>query len=206
MSTRGEILKSRWDAKLLTPNFLSIARLLLLPLGLLYVYKSRTLLTLLVFGIIALTDALDGLLARRWRCTSKVGKALDHVVDKVVFLAVTYALYLWRDFPLGAFIFLLLREVATVSVGGYLFLKGQRLEPNIVGRLSGFFFSLVLLSYFLRWHFRELILWISIGLLTVASLNYMRLYVIKLTGVVNEKSALTINTDDPEEKNDSSDI
>lgn len=206
MPTQDEILKTKWDARIIIPNFLSTVRLLLLPFGLHYIHENNALFAILLFSLIALTDALDGVLARRWSCTSKVGKALDHVVDKTVFLSVTFALCLWRDFPIGAFVFLLVRELATFGVGGYFFLQGRRLEPNAVGRFSGFFFSLVLLSYFLRWPFRKFILWISLALLFIASLNYMRLYIIKMAGVSDTRATLTINAEDSKGENESRNI
>jgi CDP-diacylglycerol---glycerol-3-phosphate 3-phosphatidyltransferase len=42
-----------------------------------------------------LTDALDGFLARRLHCQSRLGATLDSVADLFMFSAVIYALFVW---------------------------------------------------------------------------------------------------------------
>lgn len=200
MPIQDKVVKPKWDSRVLVPNFLSIARLILLPLGLFYIREEKIFYALGTFGLIAATDAADGLLARRWSCTSKVGKILDHVVDKIVFISVTYALSLWKDFPLWAFLFLLVREVATVGVGGFLFIRGFKLEPNAVGRIAGFFFSLVLLFYFLEWPLRGALLWISLALLLLASLNYTKLYIVRYLFLSESVDSMRFDPSDPDGK------
>lgn len=74
------------------PILLTWLRILLIPLmiGIYYVPDSwvagvgRDLAAMLVFVIAALTDWLDGYLARRWNETSAFGAFLDPVADKLV--------------------------------------------------------------------------------------------------------------------------
>lgn len=78
------------------PNLLCITRILLTPyLGFLIIsYKFDS--ALVVLGVAALTDLLDGWIARTWKSqSSRVGSFLDPVADKVLigtlFLTLTYA-------------------------------------------------------------------------------------------------------------------
>ena len=69
------------------PNLLTLFRIALIPvLVVLYFVPStnRELLLTVVFVMAALTDWLDGFLARRWNATSALGAFLDPVADKLI--------------------------------------------------------------------------------------------------------------------------
>ncbi|XP_045461635.1 probable cardiolipin synthase (CMP-forming) [Harmonia axyridis] len=78
------------------PNFLCLSRIVLSPyLGLLIV-QSDFEFALGILGFAAVTDLLDGWIARTWKSqSSKVGSLLDPVADKclvaTLFLSLTYA-------------------------------------------------------------------------------------------------------------------
>jgi CDP-diacylglycerol--glycerol-3-phosphate 3-phosphatidyltransferase len=75
------------------PNILTSLRIALsalLPLLL----GSRTAF-LIVYLVCGLTDALDGFIARRFHCQSKLGSLLDSIADVCMFGAVIYALVVW---------------------------------------------------------------------------------------------------------------
>ena len=90
------------DGKIWTiPNVLSFFRLLLVPFIIwAYVGLHNNPLTITLLAVSALTDILDGQIARRFNMVSDLGKALDPVADKltqvciVLCLAFTYPL-LW---------------------------------------------------------------------------------------------------------------
>ncbi len=76
------------------PNSLTIARILMVPLMVIAFYlpfRGTNLIAAAMFTIAAITDWLDGYLARRYQQTSAFGAFLDPVADK---LAVTVALFL----------------------------------------------------------------------------------------------------------------
>lgn len=69
------------------PNFLTWLRIILIPfLGLLFLmpYPWSNALAAAVFAFAALTDWLDGYLARLWSQTSPFGAFLDPVADKLI--------------------------------------------------------------------------------------------------------------------------
>ena len=71
----------------------------------------------LVFAIAALTDALDGWLARRWGVTGPLGASLDHAADKVLSLCAALALIAtWA--PLDVTIVLLIILARDAAIGG----------------------------------------------------------------------------------------
>jgi len=78
------------------PNFLCVSRILISPyLGMLIV-QAEFQFALAVLGVAAVTDLLDGWIARTWESqSSKMGSFLDPMADKVLiatlFLTLTYA-------------------------------------------------------------------------------------------------------------------
>jgi CDP-diacylglycerol--glycerol-3-phosphate 3-phosphatidyltransferase len=80
------------------PNAITISRILLIPVFVLLFYTptpQRSLAAGAVFGLAALTDAIDGYLARRWGHVTNLGKLLDPFADKLLVLT---ALFLLVDF------------------------------------------------------------------------------------------------------------
>jgi CDP-diacylglycerol--glycerol-3-phosphate 3-phosphatidyltransferase len=80
------------------PNALTISRILLIPVFVgLFITPTpeRSLAAAAVFGLAALTDAVDGYVARRWGKVTNLGKLLDPFADKLLVLT---ALFLLVDF------------------------------------------------------------------------------------------------------------
>ena len=104
--------------KLTTPNFLTLLRLALIPVFVLVFYLPfgwSNLAVTAIFGLAAITDWLDGYLARRWQETSAFGAFLDPVADK---LMVATALVLLVDrVPLANLPGILLAIPAAIIIG-----------------------------------------------------------------------------------------
>jgi cardiolipin synthase len=66
------------------PNLLTLLRLLLVPVFLLLLAQSQLTAALCLFAFMALTDFLDGFLARRLNQISKLGIFLDPIADKLL--------------------------------------------------------------------------------------------------------------------------
>jgi CDP-diacylglycerol--glycerol-3-phosphate 3-phosphatidyltransferase/cardiolipin synthase len=82
-----------------TPNLLTLLRIILIPVfvGFFYIPASwAPFASALIFSIAAVTDWLDGYLARRWEQTSPLGAFLDPVADKLM-VAVALVLLVQAD-------------------------------------------------------------------------------------------------------------
>lgn len=69
------------------PNLLTLSRLLAIPVFVVVFYLPygwSALATAVIFAVAALTDWLDGYLARRWNQTTPFGAFLDPVADKLM--------------------------------------------------------------------------------------------------------------------------
>ena len=68
-------------------NLLTIGRMVMIPLLVTLILSNHHGGALLVFITAGLTDALDGLIARRWRQSSALGAFLDPTADKLLMTA-----------------------------------------------------------------------------------------------------------------------
>jgi cardiolipin synthase len=68
-------------------NLLTIGRMVMIPLLVTLILSNHHGGALLVFIVAGLTDALDGLIARRWRQSSALGAFLDPTADKLLMTA-----------------------------------------------------------------------------------------------------------------------
>jgi len=140
-------------------NFLSISRVLLLPPFLfvdsLYRKEPQHPFWLpLLFALIllaVLTDYLDGLLARRLHQTTKLGQYLDPVCDKIVTIVALFVLTLNYDFPYPVLGFYIVREIAGVWGGTFLYFKRDiQGRPNQWGKWGVGIVSISVIWYMLQ--------------------------------------------------------
>jgi cardiolipin synthase len=80
---------TRWNN---AANLLTLLRLVLVPFVILAILNGRHILALALFAAAALTDVLDGAVARRFRLATPAGAWLDPVADKCLLSGVFLAL------------------------------------------------------------------------------------------------------------------
>ncbi|MBO7252933.1 MAG: CDP-alcohol phosphatidyltransferase family protein [Oscillospiraceae bacterium] len=86
-----------WKKEIFTvPNLLSFIRLLLIPVYLhFYLYASTSLhywLSGFILSVSCMTDAIDGMIARKFNMISNFGKLLDPLADKLTQFSLTICL------------------------------------------------------------------------------------------------------------------
>ncbi len=76
-----------WFKNMNLPNKLTVIRVLAIPFFLLFLYISKGIfrfLPLLIFAAAAITDAVDGYIARRDNLVTSFGKFMDPLADKLL--------------------------------------------------------------------------------------------------------------------------
>lgn len=97
------------------PNVLSCSRILLVPflvVVLLTEFEGKEFLGLGVFLLAALTDFLDGFIARRWGLITPLGKLLDPAADKILTSAAFISLVEHGTAPAWVVVAIVAREFA----------------------------------------------------------------------------------------------
>ena len=129
-----------------TPNLVTLSRIVLIPLiiGLYYLpedwlsYHGKNIAATVVFILAALTDWLDGYLARRLNQISAFGAFLDPVADKLIVVGALIALlYLNRVDMLVALI-IIGREIAISALREWMAKVGQAKSVAVafIGKLK----------------------------------------------------------------------
>ncbi len=166
------------------PNVLTLIRLALIPVFVILFYwptESSNLLAAIVFIAAALTDLLDGFLARRLKQTTKFGAFLDPVADKIivctalVLIVEFYSVHVGEFFPhMNLFVsipamIIVAREITVSALREWMAELGKR--------------SLVAVSWVGKWkttiqlvsiagliaRYNDVVIYASLGMLTVAT-------------------------------------
>lgn len=105
------------------PNFLSLIRLLMIPLIVwLYCEEQQYYAAVVVILLSGLTDIADGIIARKFNMVSDLGKILDPIADKLTQAALIICLTTKYSLMLPLIVEFALREVAMLVLG-YITLK-----------------------------------------------------------------------------------
>ena len=138
------------------PNLITLTRIALIPLVLVWIdnYSPRlSALSCVVFLVAALSDALDGYLARRLGLVTVVGKFLDPLADKLIVLSTLVMLVAVDRAPAWLVIVLMARELAVTglraiaSQEGFVIAAGARGKAKTALQLVGIAFLLVHFEY-----------------------------------------------------------
>lgn len=123
---------------LTVPNQITFLRLAFLPFFLIFVYYDRYQWALGVLMAAAISDLLDGVLARRLNQKTALGAYLDPIADKLLLsssflmLAVKGKLYWWLTIlVLSRDVLILLISAVILVTVGY-----RRLPPSIYGKIT----------------------------------------------------------------------
>jgi cardiolipin synthase len=131
---------SATDRVLTIPNAISFARIALIPVFFtMIVDEDTTKAGLILFGVVAATDWVDGVVARATGQVSEVGKVLDPVADRLAIAAGLIALVIRGAFPLWAALLILVRDAAILVAGlVLLWRKRARIEVRYLGKVATF--------------------------------------------------------------------
>ena len=100
------------------PNFISIARLLAVPLVVWLILENRFEGAFWVFILAGISDAVDGFIAKQMDAESELGMYLDPIADKVLLVSVYLSLGVENILPGWLVILVVFRDV--LIVGGVL--------------------------------------------------------------------------------------
>jgi cardiolipin synthase len=176
-------------------NQLTILRIMLIPafvLLVVYGYLGWALLTFLAAGV---TDALDGLIARRAGQRTSLGAWLDPMADKLLLVTTFVVLTLpqiplTNHIPLWLTVIVISRDVVIVGVVAVVSLAmGPRtFKPSMWGKLATatFILTSVIIMYY---NYRreqslvvDLFIWISLTLTVISAADYF----MKMRRLVNQ--------------------
>ena len=102
------------------PNVISFLRLCMVPVYMVLLLNGYDLLATFMFALAAGTDWIDGQLARRTNCVSKLGQLLDPAVDRILMSCGVIGLMLVGRLPIWIVVVVLGRDLMLLVGGAYL--------------------------------------------------------------------------------------
>lgn len=97
------------------PNILTVTRILLTPLFVIFLLRDMFSFALLVFSVAAISDALDGLLARYFNQFSLLGAYLDPIADKLLLVSAFVSLAVLKIIPPWLTVIVMSRDILIVT-------------------------------------------------------------------------------------------
>ena len=152
------------------PNLLSILRVFLVPIFVIAYFTDPNEIkinAIIIYAIAAISDFLDGFIARKFQVVSNLGMILDPLGDKLMIVTVLVCLTIDGIIPFWVVCIAFLKELL-MAIGGYVLSRAtkiQALPSNIWGKVSTIVFFLVCLILMI---FRGIPYLAATGLITAA--------------------------------------
>jgi cardiolipin synthase (CMP-forming) len=159
-------------------NRITILRILLVPLFIALILYSKEMLAFFVFLIAAVSDMLDGYIARITKQKTELGKILDPIADKILVLSAFICLSVIHspmNFPRYVPIIIISRD-AIIVLGIFLiyFLKGNiKINPTLLGKSTTFFQMITIVSVLLKFDFSPYLWNLAVIFTILSGINYV---------------------------------
>ena len=141
MSKLNDNIKDLFDNWNTIPNWLCFLRIALIPVFSVLFIKEHYIAAFAAMIVAAVTDLLDGKIARKFNMVSNLGKILDPIADKLSQIAIVIILLVkfWSLMPMLKYVLFLfiLKEFLMVCGGALLMAKGMRpVAAEIWGKVA----------------------------------------------------------------------
>lgn len=123
------------------PNSITLARIFGVPLIVWLILREQMQVAFIVFVLAGISDAVDGLIAKQFNMTTRLGKYLDPLADKILLVSIYVTLGLSGDLPSWLVILVVSRDL--LLVGGILFSYLMeikvKVEPVFISKINTLF-------------------------------------------------------------------
>ena len=185
------------------PNAITLSRIFLTPLLvviLLTRIDGKEIYGVVIFVVAALTDYLDGYIARKRNQVTDVGKLLDPIADKLLITSAFISLVELNLAPAWMVVIIVGREFAVSGIRSIAASQGYVMPANTLGKLKTVcqVLTIVVLivadTYIEPWErFGRFLLWVTVAISLVSAVNYLWIFLRvgsssrKLTNLRNEE-------------------
>jgi cardiolipin synthase len=171
---RGELLSIN------IPNILTVLRILLTPLLVIFLLRGMYTFALLVFSLAAISDGLDGLIARYLNQRTTLGAFLDPIADKLLLAASYVSLAMLDIIPSWVTVIVISRDILIVLGVAVCAINRAplKVDPTLISKcttvsqLSTVFLALLNPEFPGSGQLLVAMYWITAGLTTMTGLHY----------------------------------
>ncbi|MCX7720987.1 MAG: CDP-alcohol phosphatidyltransferase family protein [Dictyoglomus thermophilum] len=159
------------------PNIITLIRLAIIPFYTYFLLTNDLFIAAILYGVAAISDILDGYLARRLNQTSNLGKIIDPLADKIIVIISLIYLGLKAIFPLWGVLILFIKELIMLLVGFFFLIRGvEIISSRIYGKLAMVLISISILMALLNISFSSVVFLIGLVLSLMAGMDYLLYY------------------------------
>jgi len=159
-----------------TALWVSMLRIMLAPVVLIYLtqypYKVEVVLAIVV--IAAISDFLDGYIARAQNLVSKFGAILDYTADKVFVLSTLMILSIAKVLPFWITIIILYREIIIMGLRMFATHKKMEIPANHLGKLKTAVLFVAIIALLLKFEINYYLFVIGVFLTVLSFLVYVK--------------------------------
>lgn len=121
------------------PNILTSIRIILTVPIVFALLNGDYFTTTILFLIAGLTDGLDGFIAKKFNCSTRLGSILDPAADKILLTAVFFTMFITHLIPLWLLVIIFIRDLMIVT-GAIGFFIGSdekvQLQPSNISKIN----------------------------------------------------------------------
>jgi CDP-diacylglycerol--glycerol-3-phosphate 3-phosphatidyltransferase len=162
------------------PNALTLARLALIPVFVALMVSAggeRSWPAGILFGAAAITDQIDGFLARRWHVESRFGRVADPLADRLMIDAAVILLYAYDRLPWPALALVVGRDLGLILGYPLLARRGYELDVSMLGKAATWILYasvgfVIVTEDGTNWPL--VLFWVGVGLAVLAAMLYAR--------------------------------
>ncbi|MDQ0222559.1 CDP-diacylglycerol--glycerol-3-phosphate 3-phosphatidyltransferase [Streptococcus moroccensis] len=170
----------RYTTKENLPNFLTVIRIVMIPIFLLILSVSDSLWAHVTAGIIfalaSFTDYLDGYLARKWGVVTNFGKFADPLADKILVMSAFIMLVQLGFVPGWVASLIVCRELAVTGLRLLLVeTGGEVLAAAMPGKIKTFTQMFAIIFLLFHWHLLgQVLLYVALFFTLYSGYDYFR--------------------------------
>lgn len=150
------------------PNILTILRIALIPVYIVFYRKGEYYGALAVFLAASLTDFLDGKIARKHHLVTSFGKLMDPLADKLMCITVLFSFTFSGTIPWTPAAVVMAKELLMLAGGFYLLKRGVVVQSRMIGKAAQWLFITALCLGFFHDFFAGRTLPLDVILLWIA--------------------------------------
>lgn len=170
------------------PNILTISRFIFIPLIVISLITDRYLLAFIFLTVSALTDVLDGFIARKYNLITDFGKLIDPLADKATQLSILITLSVKHTssgepiIPIWILFIIILKEVLMIAGASFLYGKDLVVSSKWYGKLTTVLFYLAIVSslviaYFnINFRFDTYLYYLGLAMTIYSLIMYFKLF------------------------------
>lgn len=171
-------------------NRVTMLRIVLVPGFVMSVLYHRLDFALVLFTLAALTDALDGYLARVLNQKTKLGATIDPIADKLLIVSAFISLSIvsglpeYSRMPIYVPVVVISRDVIILLGAGIIYLHNGEIviKPTFVSKLTTFFQMVTVIAVLLKFFYSSWLWDITVLLTIVSGMDYIRLGAAQVNG------------------------